>query len=134
MKQTDVDLILARAQVAMAFLFAILLFTILAALLYLLATNAPLNSAILTIIGSVIASLITVLTLQQNFFYARQRPSALPDPNSPPGSGTLTVSTTTTPTTGDANVLPSTQTSTTATTTTTRPAPPSAPGVAGAST
>lgn len=95
MKQEDLDLLLARAQVVMAFLFAVLIFALLFVLIFL---HDQISGAALTIITSVIASLITVLTLQQNFFYARQRPAALPDPTlAAPGAPTLTVTATNLP-------------------------------------
>lgn len=54
--------------------------------------HGNMTTTAVTIITSVIAALITILTLQMNFFYARQRPHALPDPS------TTTTSTTTTTT------------------------------------
>jgi hypothetical protein len=91
MKECDVDLMLARAQVGMSFLFAILIFALLFVLIFM---HEAISGVALTIITSVIASLITVLTLQQNFFFARQRPHALPDPTN---TTTTTTSTTTPP-------------------------------------
>lgn len=77
MKQTDVDLLLARAQVGFA---AVMIVGIFALVFVLIFFHGGMTTTAVTIITSVIAALVTVLTLQMNFFYARQRPSALPDP------------------------------------------------------
>jgi hypothetical protein len=89
-------MMLAKAQIAMAFLFATMIYAMLFVLIFL---HDAINGVALTIITSVIASLITVLTLQQNFFFARQRPAALPDP-------TTTSTTTTTTTTPAPMIVP----------------------------
>ena len=77
MKTEDVDLLLAKAQIAFAFLFAIGIFALVFTLIFLRAT---INPTTLTIVGTVITTLVTILTLIANFFYARQRPPSLPHP------------------------------------------------------
>jgi hypothetical protein len=103
----QLDLFMAKAQVTLAFMFTIGIFGLVFTLIFF---HGQLDSTVTTIITSVIAALITVLTLQMNFFYARQRP---PSADSPPSAPTLT---------GAFN----------ATTDPTK-SPPSAPGVARAS-
>lgn len=105
MKQTDVDKLLAWAQVIMSFLFAIMIFALLFVLIF---KQDSVTGVALTIITSVIASLITVLTLQQNFFFARTRPPAIPDPASPPSAPTLAM----TLNSGDPNASPPTASAT----------------------
>lgn len=84
----DVDKMLARAQVGLAFLFAAGFFGLLFTLLLFHREMTPTELTILTGLVSVLG---TVLALILNFFFARTRPAALPDP-----SGTTTTSTTTT--------------------------------------
>ena len=115
MKQTDVDRLLAWAQVLMSFFFAFMIFALLFVLIF---KHDSVSGVALTIITSVIASLITVLTLQQNFFFARTRPPAIPDPTSPPSAPTLAM----TLNSGDPNASPPTA-SATATSTPASPAP-----------
>lgn len=77
MKECDVDMLLARAQVW----FAMMLLTSIVGLVYtLILFHTQLSETGTTIVTSVIAALITILTLQMNFFYARTRPAAIPDP------------------------------------------------------
>lgn len=71
-----VDKMLARAQVGLAFLFAFGFLGILAALIFVPAI-AKETSSLLTNMMTVLG---TLLTLQMNYFFARQRPPALPDP------------------------------------------------------
>jgi hypothetical protein len=78
MKQQDSDVLLAIAQVIFA---AILLLAIVALVFVLVLIKTQLSETGTTVLTSVIAALITILTLQMNFFYARQRPAALPDPS-----------------------------------------------------
>jgi uncharacterized membrane-anchored protein len=91
MKQADMDLMLAKAQV---FFSAIMLLGIFALVFVLIFFHGQITATALTIITTVITALVTILTLQMNFFYARQRPSALPDPT----TTSTTITTTTTPT------------------------------------
>ena len=87
----DVDRILARAQVGLAFLFA---FGFFALLFVLLLFHRDLSSTELTILTGLVSVLGTLLALMMNFFFARTRPAALPDPT----TTTTTTSSTTTPT------------------------------------
>jgi hypothetical protein len=96
MKQLDVDLLLARAQVAFA---GIMLSGIFVMVFVLIFFHGDMTTTAVTIITSVITALVTILTLQMNFFYARQRPAALPDP-------TTTSTTTTTTTTPAPTIVP----------------------------
>lgn len=89
----DMDLLLARAQVYMALLFGAGFIALLAGLLFL---HSEMTNTTLTIVTTMLTVLGTLLTLQMNFFYARQRPHALPDPS------TTTTTTVTTPA-GDSN-------------------------------
>jgi hypothetical protein len=85
----DVDRLLARAQVGLAFLFAIGFIAILGALMFL---SKDLSATATTVLTGLLSVFGTILTLQMNFFYARQRQPALPDPT----TTTTTASTTTT--------------------------------------
>ncbi len=96
MKQTDVDKLLAWAQIVFA---GMLLTSIVALVFVLVLFKTQLSETGTTILTSVIAALITILTLQMNFFYARSRPAALPDPST-------TTSTTTTTTTPPPTIVP----------------------------
>jgi hypothetical protein len=87
----DVDLLLARAQVWIAIYFITGIFGIVFALMFLHTTMSPI---VVTILTSTLTALVTILTLQSNFFYARSRPAALPDPT----TTTTTTTTTTAPT------------------------------------
>ena len=75
----NVDLMLARAQVGLAMFCAMGIFGLVFTLLLL---PVPLDTVRVTIITSLLSVLATVFTLQMNFFYARTRPPALPDPSS----------------------------------------------------
>jgi hypothetical protein len=81
----DINKILARAQVGLAFLFAVGFFAL---LFLLLLYHKDLGSTELTILTGLVSVLGTLLALMMNFFFARTRPAALPDP---------TTSTTTSP-------------------------------------
>jgi hypothetical protein len=89
MKQTDVDLLLARAQVAIIVLFSLGFFAI---LFFLMVYHKEMTSTEVTILTGLLSSLATIVALQQNFMFSRARPAALPDPT------TTTTSTTTTTT------------------------------------
>jgi hypothetical protein len=114
------DMLLAWAQILLAFLFTAGIFSLVFFLL--LSKNPPTGSA-LTIVGGVISALITVLTLQQNYFFARQRPPTLPDPapSAPTLTGVFTNGPSGSPSGND----------TTTTTLSIQPAPPGAPNAAG---
>ena len=73
----DVDKMLARAQVGLAFFFAIFVFALVFSLIF---YRSEMNSVEVTILTSITSVLATILTLQMNFFFARTRPPALPDP------------------------------------------------------
>lgn len=90
MTQADSDKWLAGAQIAFA---GFLLFSINALVFILVLFKTQLSETGTTILTSVIAALITILTLAMNFFFARTRPAALPDPN----NSTTTTTTTTAP-------------------------------------
>ena len=90
MKQADVDLMLAKAQILFA---GMMLFGIFALVFLLIFFHGDMTTTAVTIITSVITALVTILTLMMNFFYARARPAALPDPS----TTSTTTTTTTTP-------------------------------------
>jgi len=89
--QQDTDRMLAWAQILFAFM---MLFGIFSLVFVLIFFNTNMTATAVTIMTSVITALVTILTLQMNFFYARQRPAALPDPT----TTSTTSTTTTTPT------------------------------------
>lgn len=111
--QLEMDLFLAKAQVAMSFLF---IFGIFGLVILLVLWHDTISSTTLTIITSIIAALVTVLTLQQNFFFARQRPNAGSPPTAPTLNGVF-----------NADNPPTTATLTVSA----KPAPPGAPGTSG---
>ena len=84
MKQFDVDLLLAKAQVGFAALMLVGVFALIFVLIFF---HGDMSTTAVTIITSVITALVTILTLMMNFFYARSRPAALPEP---PASTTAT--------------------------------------------
>lgn len=94
MKHADVEILLAQAQVRMAFLFA---FGFIGLLVLLILYHREMTSIEVNVVTSLLSVFGTVLALQQNFLFARSRPQALPDP------GTTTV-TSTPPTDGSANL------------------------------
>jgi len=87
----DVDKLLARAQVGLACLFSFGFFGLLAGLIFFHRDMTPTELTILTGLVSVLG---TLLALQMNFFFARTRPAALPDPT----TTTTSTQSTTTPT------------------------------------
>jgi hypothetical protein len=94
MKQPcDTDLLLARAQVIIAILFAVGFFGVLFALMFF---AKAMSDTVVTILTGLVSVLGTLLALIMNFFFARQRPQAdsIPDPT----TTTKTTTTTTTPT------------------------------------
>ena len=92
---SDVDLLLARAQIGLAYLFAVGFIGILAMLVFQPINLTPTATTILTGLLSVFG---TILTLQMNYFFARQRPPTLPDPTNTVTVATATTTSTTTPT------------------------------------
>ena len=96
MKQADVDLLLARSQVTIIMLFSIGFFAI---LFFLMLYHEGMTQTEVTILTGLLSSLATIVALQQNFLFSRQRPAALPDP-------TTTSTTTTTTTTPSPLVVP----------------------------
>ena len=96
MNSTDVDQLLARAQVGLAVLFSIGFFGVLFALMF---YHKEMSTTEVTILTGLVSVLGTLLALMMNFFFARTRPAALPDP-------TVTSSTTTTTTTPTPTVVP----------------------------
>jgi|HubBroStandDraft_4_1064222.scaffolds.fasta_scaffold05608_6 protein-S-isoprenylcysteine O-methyltransferase Ste14 len=88
----DADRWLAKAQIGLAFFFSVFVFALVFSLIY---YRSQMSSVEVTILTSLTSVLATILTLQMNFFFARTRPAALPDPT-PPAPGT-TVTTTTAP-------------------------------------
>lgn len=82
------DKLLACAQVGLALLFAIGFFAV---LFFLMLYHKEMSATEITILTGLVSVLGTLLALQQNFFFARTRPAALPDP------ATTTTTTTTTP-------------------------------------
>lgn len=90
MNQADTDRMLAWAQIVFAFLMLIGIFGLVFVLIFF---NTNMTATAVTVMTSVITALVTILTLMMNFFYARQRPSALPDPTISSSTTTTTTST-----------------------------------------
>lgn len=80
MKQSDVDLLLAKAQVWIVTLFSVGFFAV---LFFLMIYHKDMTSTEVTILTGLLSSLATIIALQQNFMFARTRPAALPDPTVP---------------------------------------------------
>ena len=93
MKQQDVDYLLARAQVGIVTLFSLGFFAI---MFFLMIYHKDMTTTEVTILTGLLSSLATIVALQQNFLFARTRPTALPDPTTT--SSTTTITTTPTPT------------------------------------
>jgi predicted lipid-binding transport protein (Tim44 family) len=93
----DVDRLLARAQVFLAVLFAVGFLGLLTGMIFF---HSDMSATVLTTVTTMLTVLGTLLTLQMNFFYARQRPAALPDPT----TTTTSTTTTTTPSPGGPDV------------------------------
>lgn len=74
----DMDLLLARAQVFLAILFATGFLALTAGLIFF---HSQMSTQDVTLVTTMLTVMGTLLTLQMNFFYARQRPQALPDPS-----------------------------------------------------
>jgi hypothetical protein len=94
MKQADSDWLIARAQVGIALLFSIGFMGILFTLIFFYSNlSAPAN----TLLSGLTGALVTIVTQQSAFFFARNRPQALPDPT--------TTTTTTHTVTGPAPII-----------------------------
>jgi hypothetical protein len=100
----NVDTMLARAQVGLAFLFALGFFALLGVLLMVHREMTPTELTILTGLVSVLG---TLLALMMNFFFARTRPAALPDPATTTTTSTTTTTPMATPTAVTTTVTPS---------------------------
>lgn len=87
------DLMLARAQIVLTF---VLLSAIISMLVGLIFFRNVMTDKTVSTVTNLLMLLGTLLTLSWNYFFARQRPAALPDPNT-----TTTVTTPTAP--GDPN-------------------------------
>jgi hypothetical protein len=96
---TFADKLLAWAQVCLAFLFTLGFFAV---LFFLMLFNKQMSTTEITILTGLVSVLGTLLALQQNFFFARTRPPALPDP----ANTTTTTTTTTAPTPPPTGVPP----------------------------
>lgn len=83
---TDTDKLIARAQVGLAFLFALAFIVVLLVLLVSLTGVKELPAAINALLTGLLGVFGTILTLQQNYFFARQRPPTVPDPVDRPSS------------------------------------------------
>lgn len=90
------DTVLVYAQIGLTVILLSAIIGIVAALFFLKGRIEPSTQSTAT---NIILVLTTLLTLSWNYFFARQRPNALPDPNAPPGvnhaplstGGTITV-------------------------------------------
>lgn len=85
-----VDLLLARAQVAIAHITTVGFFGLLACFMF---VRKELDSTQTTILTSLISVLGTIWALQMNFFFARMRPQGLPDPVNGTTISTITAKT-----------------------------------------
>lgn len=72
------DLMLARAQIALTFVLLSAIITMVAGLIFF--HNVMTDKTVSTV-TNLLMLLGTLLTLSWNYFYARQRPQALPDPS-----------------------------------------------------
>jgi len=77
MKECDLDLMLARAQIGGFFVTLISIFALVFSLIFL---HQTMDDKAVTIVTSGIGVLLTILTLQSNYLYARQRPHTPIDP------------------------------------------------------
>lgn len=96
-RKTHPDTVLVFAQIMLTL---ILLLAIIGIVGWLIARKGTLDPGTQSTATNIILVLTTLLTLSWNYFFARQRPNSLPDPNAPPGvtthaplsnGGTLTV-------------------------------------------
>jgi CBS domain containing-hemolysin-like protein len=98
MSTCDTDTMLAKAQIVLAMIFTVAIFTLLTGLIFL---HAEMSPTTLALVSSVLTALVTILTLMMNYFFARQRPHTnqdppdLPDPIDIPGGGSVKVERTT---------------------------------------
>lgn len=81
--QISVDTLLARAQVGLAFLFAAAFVGLILLLCFSFSGVRPLSQEANTLLTGLLGVMGTIVTLQQNYFFARHRPQdgALPDGN-----------------------------------------------------
>jgi hypothetical protein len=77
---SDVEMLIARSQIFLAAFFSVAVFALVFVLIFF---HSQMSALGLTLITSTVSVLLTILTLQMNFFYARQRSSGLPDPSTP---------------------------------------------------
>jgi len=108
----DLDLLIAKAQRSITYLYWFLFAVSLGGLLFL---PKPIDDSIKTLLLMMLGALITLITQQSSFWFARQRAAGVPDPT----TTTTSTTTTTTPSLGASNVE----------TTTTIPARPAADSV-----
>lgn len=95
-KKMHPDTVLVFAQIALTVILLSAIIGIVAALLFLKSSLSPGTQSTAT---NIIVGLTTLLTLSWNYFFSRQRPNELPDPNPPTGvnhapiptGGTVTV-------------------------------------------
>lgn len=95
-KKMHPDTVLVFAQIALTVILLSAIIGMLAALFFL---KSALSAGTQSTATNIILVLTTLLTLSWNYFFARQRPSDLPDPNPPTGAnhapiptgGTVTV-------------------------------------------
>jgi hypothetical protein len=80
MRECDRDLILARAQVALAFFFGACFMGCLGVLMF---NHATMSAQELTIVTGLTSVLGTIVTQQSNYFFARQRPHISTDGTDP---------------------------------------------------
>jgi hypothetical protein len=81
----DVDLLLARAQVGLAFFFALVFAATLILLFMGVAGITDLSDAAMQLLVGMAGVIGTIVTLQQNYFFARHRaPTIEPTPSPTP--------------------------------------------------
>lgn len=81
-RKTHPDTILVMAQIGLTVVLLAAIIGIVAALLLLKGSLSGTQQSTAT---NIILVLTTLLTLSWNYFFSRQRPNGLPDPNQPPG-------------------------------------------------
>ena len=89
MKECDLDIMLARAQIGGFFLMLCGIFGLVFSLIFF---HESMDDKTVTIVTSGIGVMLTILTLMANYMYARQRPHTPIDP--PPDNTAVTTSTT----------------------------------------
>ena len=81
---------MARAQIGLT---VVLLLAIIGITVGLMFFRSSMAQSTVSTATNIILVLTTLLTLSWNFFFARQRPNTLPDPNSPGANNNATLST-----------------------------------------